>query len=394
MGTKKKKRILIVHNYYQIPGGEDTVVSNEKEMLKHHGHVVILYSRKNSELQQMSKFHKLLLPFIMVFNIRTYFDVKKIIREQKIDIVHVHNTLCLISPAVYYAARSMKIPIIQTIHNFRLLCPGATFYRDGHICEDCIKHGLTCAVKHSCYRKNKLQTLACVMCTKIHRLTGIYAGLNYICLTEFNKEKLLSLKQIKPEKVYIKPNFTYDIGLPKNNGEYYLYIGRIEEIKGISLLIDAFSKMPDKHLILAGTGLDLENYKMEITQKRLDNISFIGFVNRKQLARILGKAKAVIVSSQWYETFGMIIIESFASHTPVIVGNIGNVGALVEDGFNGIKYLYNSPSSLVQAINKFERMDIQVMGENAYRTFQKKYNEKNNYKILNDIYNDILSVKK
>ena len=197
MDNAKKQNILIVHNYYQIPGGEDTVVANEKKMLEKHCHKVILYSRNNAELKQMSKLQKVFLPITTVFNPRTYRDIKKLIRDEKIEIVHVHNTLNLVSPAVYYAARRMKVPVVQTIHNFRLLCPGATFYRDGHICEDCVEYGLKCAVKHRCYRGSKIQTLACVLSTAFHRMTGIYGKINYICLTDFNKQKLLGLKQIK-----------------------------------------------------------------------------------------------------------------------------------------------------------------------------------------------------
>ncbi len=216
-----KKKVLIVHNYYQIPGGEDTVVANEKKLLEDHGHEVVLYSRNNSELKTMSVVQKVLLPFTTVFSLRTYREVKRIVREQHIDIVHVHNTLNLISPSVYYAAFSCKVPVVQTIHNFRLLCPGATFYRDGHVCEDCVEHGLRCAVKHSCYRGSKLQTLMCVITTKIHRALGTYRRLNYICLTEFNTEKLLQLNKpgkrqiIDPERVFIKPNFTFDV-TPEN----------------------------------------------------------------------------------------------------------------------------------------------------------------------------------
>ena len=187
-----KENIFIVHNYYQIPDGEDTVVANEKNMLKNHGHKVILYSRNNSELKSMSKLQKMMLPLTTIFNPRTHREIKKLIREEHIDIVHVHNTLNLISPSVYYAAKAMNIPVIQTIHNFRLLCPGATFYRDGHICEDCVTKGLGCAVKHNCYRGSKMQTLACVFSTKIHRMTGIYGKIIYICLTEFNKENYCS----------------------------------------------------------------------------------------------------------------------------------------------------------------------------------------------------------
>ncbi|KZD58120.1 MULTISPECIES: glycosyltransferase [Bacillus] len=209
---EKKKKILMVHNYYQIPGGEDTVVINEKKLLEEHGYTVLLYSRNNNELRKMSKLQKLCLPFTTVFSIRTYREVKAIIKRNKIDVVHVHNTLNLISPSVYYAAFSTKTPVIQTIHNFRLLCPGALFYRDGQICEDCVDKGLKCAVTNKCYRGSKIQTLACVFTLKIHRFLGTYKKLNYICLTEFNKEKLLQLNKgkkqiIDPNKVFIKPNF-------------------------------------------------------------------------------------------------------------------------------------------------------------------------------------------
>lgn len=207
-----KERILIVHNYYQIPGGEDSVVTNEMKMLQNNGHEVILYSRSNSELKQLSVLQKLCIPFTTVFSLKTFKEVKKIIRENKIDILHVHNTLNLISPSVYYAAFINKIPVVQTIHNFRLLCPGATFYRNGSICEDCISKGLKCAISNNCYRGSKIQTLACVMTLKIHRFLGTYKKLNYICLTEFNKEKLLELnkgkkKIIDPGRVFVKPNF-------------------------------------------------------------------------------------------------------------------------------------------------------------------------------------------
>ena len=211
MESEHKQKILMVHNYYQIPGGEDTVVANEKRLLEEHGHEVVLYTRHNNELKSMSKFLKLSLPFTTIFNPRTYREIKKIIRREKIEIVHVHNTLNLISPAVYYAAVKCSVPVVQTIHNFRFLCPGATFYRDGHICEDCVSKGLGCAIKHKCYRGSRAQTLVCVASTWIHRHTRILGKINYIALTEFNKKKLLQLKQLKPDRVFVKPKFTFEI---------------------------------------------------------------------------------------------------------------------------------------------------------------------------------------
>lgn len=389
MDKTKKLSILLVHNYYQIPGGEDTVVANEKRLLEEHGHKVILYSRNNAELKEMSMIQKLCLPITTVFNPRTFQDIKRLVKTEKIDIVHVHNTTNLISPAVYYAARAMKVPVVQTMHNFRLLCPGAIFYRDGHICEDCVESGLWCAVKYKCYRGSRTQTLACVLSTWFHRLTGIYGKINYICLTEFNKSKLLKLKQIKPEKVFVKPNFTYLPNVQNETEEFYLFIGRVEEIKGIPLILEAFEKMPDKHLVIAGTGIKLEEY--ELKEKEFKNIEFKGFVSKDKLQYLLRRTKAVVVASQCYETFGMIVIESFASCVPVIVGDIGNVGNLVDDGINGVKFQYDSPSALIQAVRRFEQMDRKTLGENAFQKYKLCYEPNGNCEMMNNIYTCISS---
>ena len=273
-----KKKILIVHNYYQIPGGEDTVVINEKHMLEKNGHEVILYSRSNTELKEMGKLSKLFLPFITVFNLKTFCDIRKVIKGSKIDIVHVHNTLNLISPSVYYAAKSLKVPIVQTVHNFRLLCPNATFYRDGHICEDCVNKGLICAVKHNCYRGSKLQTLACVINTKLHRLTGIYSKLNYICLTEFNKKKLLYLRQIRNANIYVKPNFVEDMEkfVPAEKREdQYVFAGRLDKLKGIDILLKAWAKIGENapRLVVCGTGPE-EQWCKDFVEQNNVNVDF------------------------------------------------------------------------------------------------------------------------
>ena len=212
--SDKKPKILIIHNYYQIPGGEDTVVANEKKLLEDNGHEVMLYTRDNNEIKTMSRLKKLLLPFMTVYNPASAREVKKIIRNEKIDIVHVHNTLNLISPSVYYTAVRCGVPVVQTVHNFRFICPGALLHREGQVCEDCLRKGLMCAVRYGCYRGSKLQTLLLTVSLLLHRKTGIYRRLSFICLTEFNKQKLLQIngrkKIIDPARVFVKPNFTFE----------------------------------------------------------------------------------------------------------------------------------------------------------------------------------------
>ena len=187
----KNYRILQIHNFYQIPGGEDVVVRNEKRLLEEHGHKVYTYYRSNSELAKKGIVGKLFLPFTAVFSLKTYREVKKLIRENQIDIVHVHNTLTMVSPSVFYAAFRCKVPVVQTLHNFRMLCPAGSFFRDNVICEECVQHGMGCAIRHKCYRNSKLQSFVSAAILQIHRFVGTYRRVNFICLTEFNRKKLL-----------------------------------------------------------------------------------------------------------------------------------------------------------------------------------------------------------
>lgn len=204
--------ILIVHNKYKQKGGEDVVVENETKLLKEMGNNVFTYIRSNEEIDNMGIFRKILLPLTTIFSMKSYKEVYKLIKENDIDILHVHNTLCVISPSVYYAGFKAKIPIFQTIHNFRLMCPAGTFLKADRICTECISNGLHMAVKGKCYRNSTAQTLIVVLMIKIHRMLGTYNRLNYVCLSEFNKIQLMKLNEkkgvlINDNQVFVKPNF-------------------------------------------------------------------------------------------------------------------------------------------------------------------------------------------
>ena len=388
--TGKKLKILIVHNYYKIPGGEDTVVANEKSMLEEHGHEVMLYTRSNAELSKFSKWQKLRLPFTTIFNFRTYKEIKKIILEQKINLLHVHNTLNLISPSVYYAAFHCHVPVVQTIHNYRLLCPGATFYRDGHICEDCVLHGLQCAVKHRCYRDSSVQTLACVITTKIYRLLGTYGRLYYICLTEFNKEKLLNLKKIKPDHVFVRPNFATEsesiIPYGKRR-KRFVYAGRLDELKGIPLLLEAWKRMGEEapQLILCGTGPLKEWCKTYLHENHLNTVEMVGKITNREVKEFLADSLALILPTQWYEGFPMSVLEAYSVGTPVIGSNLGNTGSIIEEDRTGWKFQHDSVESLITAIGKVSDRVSCVTEQ-----YQRLYSQGQSYQRLMEIYTTIL----
>ncbi len=396
--SERKMNILMVHNYYQLPGGEDTVFQNEKRLLEEHGHNVITYTRDNNEIKKYNIIQKLLFPFSVIFNFKTYIDIILIIKQNNIDIVHVHNTLSLISPAVFYAAVKMKVPIVQTLHNFRMICPNGLLYRDNHICEDCINGGLFCALKHKCYRDSFFQTLAIVLMLKIHRSMGICKRVNFICLTEFNKSKLLLInnkKQIIDEhKVFVKPNFVFDEPLNNSNDYkvkndnskgYYLYVGRLDRIKGIDLVLEAFSKMRDKelHVIGSGRGEYIEEYS------RYNNIKFLGQLSHDAVMIEMVRGRAIIFASKWYEGLPMTIVESYRNALPVIASDVGNAKELVEDGVTGLHSEINNVDSLIDEVNQFVKLDVDEMKNNARNEYISKYNERIGYKNLINIYSDI-----
>lgn len=401
----KRYRILQVHNFYQIPGGEDVVVRNEKRLLEEHGHTVYTYYRTNKELKEKGIWGKLCLPFTAVYSFRTVREIKKMIVENKIDIVHVHNTLTMVSPSVFYAAFGCRVPVVQTLHNFRMLCPAGSFFRDTVICEECVADGLRCSVRHKCYRGSTSQTVVSAMILKIHRMLGTYRRVNFICLTEFNRNKLLNAlnapsvpKQrwaVDADRVYIKPNFTFAEGLAPSSEsgqeEYFLFAGRVEALKGIDIAIKAFEKLPEKKLYIAGTGPMMEEMQAYVKEHQLTNIRFLGYLQKEEMSERFYHAKAVIMTSQCYEAFAMTIAEAYSYGVPVIAGSVGNMDGMVKEGITGVKFQYNSAEELAEKVREFETLDIQKLKENARAFYQERLRPEDNYKKLEEIYEDILT---
>lgn len=387
---KETYKILIVHNFYQIPGGEDTVVKNETEMLQENGNCVYLYTRNNSEMREFSFWKKLLIPFTSIFSLKTYRNVKKIIKEKGIEIVHVHNTLTLISPSVYYAAFTSRVPVIQTLHNFRMLCPGGTFTCGETVCEECVQNGLWSAVRKKCYRDSRMQTFVGAAVLKVHRLLGTYRKVNYICLTEFNKNKLFLLnsnkkKIIDEKRVFIKPNFVKgkEEVIPfAERKNYFLFAGRLERIKGITVLLEAWKEIKDSELILCGTGPEEAWVRDYIKSNGISNVKLMGQQEHRKVVDLMKYARALILPSQSYEGLPMTVLESYSVGTPVLGSDLGNTGNIIEEGITGFHFNCRELKSIREAVKKCKKDMVQV----CYREYLEKYQQKENYGILLDIY--------
>lgn len=385
--------ILVVHNRYQIPGGEDTVFEAETAMLRKHGHHVAVYERSNSELNGMGKLQKLTVPFSMIYSFRTAREIRDLIQREQIQLVHVHNTLLLISPSVYYAALKQQIPVVQTIHNFRMICVNGICYRDGRICEDCITKNLFCAIKHRCYRSSLFQSTACVVSTLVHRAAGIYRKLNYICLTEFNRDQLLKQGQISESQIFIKPNCMEapaSIVPHEKRKNQIIFAGRLDESKGILFLLEVWKRM-EVHpfeLRIYGSGPLEEECREYIKCHELRDIQLCGRKDHEELLNIISESNALILPTRWYEGFPMSMLEAMSRGTPVIVPDLGNAGSLTVNSVTGYTYQPDHAEDCIRALN--ENLNI---NETVFQYFKDHYTEEKNYRILMEIYQKVTGDK-
>lgn len=383
--------ILLVHNKYRFAGGEDSVVAAEQLLLEAHGHSVSLYVKENTEIDHYSLIQKLFLPFRTIFSLSTYFALKKKIRAEQITIVHVHNTLPLISFSAYYAAKHCNCALVQTIHNFRLLCPNGIFYRDDHICEDCL-NSLACSIQHGCYRNSKFQSALVACSLWFHRKLGTFLLPDaYIALTDFNKNKLSAL--IPKTKLFVKPNSaSTDCIFPaEKSRDYFIFVSRLDPTKGIHLLLQAFQKLPDSKLVIVGTGPEEDTVKQFLEDHHMSNVDLKGFVPHQETIPLLYHAKALIFPTQWYEGFPVVLAESLSVGTPVIGSNIGNTASIIEHGKTGLLFQHDSVKDCISCITDFSdaSFDFLSMEKNCLETFQKRYSSEKNYQVLMSIYQKI-----
>lgn len=314
-----KKNVLIVHNYYKIHGGEDTVVQNEIKMLQKRNYNVYTYFRYNKEIDLLNIFGKIKMIPNTIFSLKTIKEVREILKSKNIDIIHVHNTFPLISPSIYWIAKKYNIKVINTLHNYRLICASANLYRDGKICEKCMENRIY-GLKNKCYRNSYFQTMLLLLSNYFNRIIKSYEKVDkYICLTKFNKSKIKKI--INEEKIFIKGNFESNIEKDKSlfeKRENFVYLGRLEKAKGIDLLVKAWNKNVEDKLIIIGDGELKKEIINFIHKNNIENIKILGSLKREKAMNIIKKSKALIFPSQCYETFGLVAIEALKRGTPFI----------------------------------------------------------------------------
>lgn len=388
-------KILLVHNYYQQPGGEDQVFLTEAALLETQGHCVVRYTLHNDQLAEMNP-----LPLIQatVWNKAVYRKLRALICRERPQVVHFHNTFPLISPAAYYAAKAEEVPVVQTLHNYRLLCPNAVFFRNGHVCEDCQGKSLPWpGVAHACYRESRVETGVVAAMLTLHRALNIptEAVDLYIALTNFARQKFIQ-GGLAAEKILVKPNFVHpDPGFEEERGGYALFVGRLSREKGIGTLLTAWEKLRGKFpLKIVGDGPLAPQVANAAAQ--LTGVEWLGRRRSEEVYELMGKANMLIFPSEWYETFGRVAIEAFAKGTPVIAANIGAVAELVESDRTGLKFRPGDPEDLVAKMEwaLTHPAELVRMCQEARAEFEAKYTAKQNYQMLMKIYEMVVASKR
>lgn len=379
-------KVLFIHSRYKLSGGEDSVLALEEKMLNDRGVEVKVVIFENKDIKGFLK--KATTFFTAIYSFKAKKKIAKEISSFKPDIIHVHNFFPLVSPSIYDAARTCNVPVIQTLHNFRIICPGALLLRDGKVCEKCIQGNFLNAIYHKCYRDSYFGSLSLASSDFIHKTMNTWNTKvdAFICLTSFAKKKFVQ-SGIDEAILRIKPNFvdsetSISTDDRKNIG---LFVGRISQEKGIMNLIKIHDKMDGK-IIFVGDGPLLNRLK------GLSNYIILGRKPQNEIAEYMKTASFLIFPSICYEGFPMSIVEAYSNRLPVIASKMGAMEEIVIDGKTGCHFLPDDLEMMADKINwAFQNYsELREYGENAYLEYTDKYTSDINYSILLKIYEDAI----
>jgi glycosyltransferase involved in cell wall biosynthesis len=385
-------KILLVHNSYQQAGGEDAVVAAEAGLLAERGHRVIAYRRSNEELNRDGLIGQAVAGLRTTWSSRSYREITQLLKKERPDVAHFHNTFPLVSPAAYYSCKKLGVPVVQTLHNYRLLCPGANFLRDGRVCEACLRQPVAWpGIAHGCYRGSRTATAAVAAMQITHHAMGTWQTkvTVYIALSEFARRKFIE-GGLPGNRIAVKPNFVAeDFKSRASPGQYSVFVGRLSEEKGVQVLLSAWRMLRTAiPLRIVGDGPLMEKMSREIRESLLPCVELTGRRTREEVRLLMSEAKFLISPSICYENFPLAVAESFASAVPVIASRLGSMAEIVQDGVTGLHFQAGNPADLAAKVDWAWNHPEEVarMGRAARVEYEAKYTPSKNYEILIGIY--------
>lgn len=388
-------RAIAVHNYYQQPGGEDQVFAAETALLESRGHEVHPHTVRNEAIGVLGQLD---LARKTIWNPDSCRTLGSLFHDTHPQVAHFHNTLPLISPSAYYAAKAEGVAVVQTLHNFRLSCVNGLFFRDGHVCEDCLgKFAPWPGVLHACYRGSRAASSVVAGMLAYHKLRRTYHEMVdvYIALTEFAKHKFIEAG-LPAEKLVVKPNFIDpDPGVGSGDGGYALFVGRLSPEKGLNTLISAW-RTGGRSLPLKIVGDGPMAATVEQASEEFEVITWLGRRTREEVLALMKRASVLVFPSEWYEGFPMTLVEAFAVGLPVVAGRLGSMASLIEHGRTGLLFTPGSTTELTDAVNwlRTHPNEAAAMRQAARAEYEAKYTADANYQQLMAIYERAIDVNR
>jgi len=390
-------RILKVHNYYIRSGGEDTVFHAETALLRSRGHEVLEYLEFNKKIESMNK---AFVALQTIWSRSSYWKLMDFLRKTQPEVVHFHNTFPLISPSAYYACRDLGIPVVQTLDNQRLMCPAASFYREGKLCLDCLgKTPPWPGVVHACYHDSHLHTAVVASMLTLHRWMGTWQTKIdvFLCSTNFYRD-LFAQAGFPSDKIVVMPHFVQERHQPDTvgkTGDYALFVGRLNPEKGVNTLLEAWRHL-DFPLKIRGSGRLDDTARKFVEQHGMDKVEFVRRMEESELSDLIGNARFLVMPSEgYYETFGMVIVEAYSRGVPVVASNIGVTPELVADHRTGLLF---EPGNALDLAEKARWMwdhpvETSAMGGNGLKIYKERFTQEQCYQTLVEVYKRLTNSK-
>ena len=380
-------RILFVHNFYQQAGGEDQVFLAEKDLMKEHGHEVHSYTVNNDNIHSIWTKINTAINLSYSSNSRNKFSIE--LKKIKPDIVHCHNFFPLLTPSIFDACQEDRIPVVLTLHNYRLICPSVYLSKNNKPWELSIQKNPYWTVPYKVYQNSFIGTAIIARMINLHKKRKTWRKKvdRIITLTEFAKNKFIE-SGFSPDNMVVKPNFIRDPFKDMNKrGKFALFIGRLSPEKGIKFLLNSWQEI-NFPLKIVGDGPLMEDLNL-----KKNNIEFLGKITNESVKDLLQQTQFLVFPSQWYEGFPMVLVEAMACGTPALVTNIGSMQEIISDEINGLHFELGNQEQFIEKVNRLinDKTFCESLGENGRKTYIENYTPEVNYHQLSSIYQDAIS---
>ncbi len=388
-------KVLQVHNFYKIRGGECSVVDAERALLESHGHEVMTYYRDSRDIDNLGMLDKARMLLSVPYNKSVEKDLVVAVRKNRPDVAHVHNVFPMLTTALYKALNSCGVPVVQTIHNFRFLCPNGQFYVHGHICEDCQKQSYFSAVKKKCMQDSvPVSAVYAAAISHAWRSRILPNSIDrYIALNQFFAQRLIDAG-VPSSRVRILGNFIAEseVSVSPKLG-YVLYLGRLSKEKGLRTLLAAWEHIEGVTLKIAGSGPMSQEIEGLIAHRQLENVQLLGHVSGDEKQNLIKHAICMVVPSEWYENFPISVVEAMSLGTPVVASNIGGLPEMVEHEKTGLIFEPGNRVALEAALYAII-MDQEMAGRlavNSLGAARDLFGSRKHYDGLMNVYTEAVN---